>query len=80
MKILKQNIPTTKIYSYELFNDSVKNSAWRKTYGSGNYPLLKWNEAKVILSLESDFLGTEGNKVETARLFAEGRNVRYKII
>ena len=74
----KVKFPTTKIYSYELFNDSVKNSAWRKTYGSGNYPLLKWNEAKVILSLESDFLGTEGNKVETARLFTEGRNIDTK--
>jgi molybdopterin-containing oxidoreductase family iron-sulfur binding subunit len=74
----KAKFPTTKIYSYELFNDSVKNSAWRKTYGPGNYPLVKWNEAKVILSLESDLLGTEGNKVETARLFAEGRNVDTK--
>ncbi|MCU0342686.1 MAG: TAT-variant-translocated molybdopterin oxidoreductase [Ignavibacterium sp.] len=74
----KTKFPSTKIYSYELFNDSLKNSAWRKTHGFGNYPLLKWNEAKVILSLESDFLGTEGNKVETARLFAEGRDVNTK--
>ena len=74
----KVKYPTTKIYSYELFNNSVKNSAWNKTHGSANYPLLKWNEAKVILSLESDFLGTEGNKVETARLFAEGRDVDTK--
>ncbi len=74
----KVKYPSTKIYSYELFNDSVKNSAWQKSYGSGNYPLIKWNEAKVILSLESDFLGTEGNKVETARLFAEGRDVDSK--
>src|SRR5574338_248647 len=74
----KVKFPSTKIYSYELFNDSVKNSAWKKTNGSGNYPLIKWDEAKVILSLESDFLGTEGNKVETARLFTEGRNVDSK--
>jgi len=74
----KARFPTTKIYSYELFNDSAKNSAWRKTNGSGNYPLVKWNEAKVILALESDFLGTEGNKVETARLFAEGRDINSK--
>ncbi len=74
----KVKYPSTKIYSYELFNDSVKNTAWRKTNGTGNYPLIKWNEAKVILALESDFLGTEGNKVETARLFAEGRDVDSK--
>ncbi|MFZ2323232.1 MAG: TAT-variant-translocated molybdopterin oxidoreductase [Ignavibacteriaceae bacterium] len=74
----KQKYPTTKIYSYELFNDSIKNSAWQKCYGTGNYPLLKWNEAKVILSLESDFLGVENNRVETARMFAEGRSVNNK--
>lgn len=75
---LKQKYPTVKIYSYELFNDSIKNSAWQKCYGSGNYPLLKWEEAKVILSLESDFLGVENNRIETARLFTEGRNVDTK--
>lgn len=74
----KTKYPTTKIYSYELFNNSVKNSAWSKTNGSAKYPLVKWNEAKIILSLESDFLGTEGNKVESARLFAEGRDVETK--
>ena len=74
----KQKYPTTKIYSYELFNDTIKNSAWQKCYGTGNYPLLKWNEAKVIVSLESDFLGVENNRVETARMFAEGRSVNNK--
>ena len=67
--------PTTKVYSYELFNEEVRNAAWKKSYGSDTFPLIKWNEAKVIVGLESDFLGTESDKVETARLFSEGRNV-----
>ena len=67
--------PTTKIYSYELFHDEVKNSAWQKCYGSGSFPLIKWNEAKVIVALESDFLGSEGNRVENSALFVEGRDV-----
>ena len=74
----KTKFPSTKVYSYDLFNNDIKNLAWKKTFGSGKYPLVKWNEAKIILSLESDFLGTEGNKVETARLFAEGRDVDTK--
>lgn len=74
----KTKYPTTKLYSYELFNDSVKNSAWRKTHGSGNYPLLKWDEAKIILSLESDFLGTEENKVENSRMYSQNRDVDNK--
>lgn len=67
--------PTTKIYSYELFHDEVRNSAWRKCYGSGSFPLIKWNEAKVIVALESDFLGSEGNRIENSALFVEGRDV-----
>jgi len=67
--------PTTKIYSYELFHDEVKNSAWQKCYGSSSLPLIKWNEAKIIVALESDFLGSEGNKVENSALFVEGRDV-----
>ncbi|MBK8552869.1 MAG: TAT-variant-translocated molybdopterin oxidoreductase [Ignavibacteria bacterium] len=70
----KTTYPSAKVYSYELFNESARNSAWEKCYGSKVYPLIKWNDAKVILSLESDFLGTEGNKVETSRLYTENRD------
>lgn len=67
--------PNTKIYSYELFDNSIRNKAWKKSYGTDSYPFIKWNEAKVIVALEADFLGNDGNKVENARLFAEGRDV-----
>ncbi len=78
LKVLNDFIakfPTTKIYSYELFHDEVKNSAWQKCYGSGSFPLIKWNETKIIVALESDFLGSEGNRIENSALFVEGRNV-----
>ncbi|MDR3611492.1 MAG: TAT-variant-translocated molybdopterin oxidoreductase [Ignavibacteriaceae bacterium] len=71
----KAKYPSVKVYSYELFNEQNRLSTWQKSYGTPNYPLIKWNEAKVIISLESDFLGTEGNKVENTRLYSEGRNV-----
>ncbi len=67
--------PSTKIYSYELFNEQIRNSAWKKSYGSDQFPLIKWDKAKVILALESDMLGTDGDKVETLRLYSEGRDV-----
>lgn len=66
----------TKIYSYELFDEQVRNSAWNKCYKTAKFPLIKWDEAKIILSLEGDFLGTEGNQIENSRLFAKGRNVK----
>lgn len=69
---------STKIYSYELFDNSVRNSVWKKCFGSGEFPAIKWNEAKVILSLDGDFLGESHNKIENARLFSEGRDVINK--
>ncbi len=67
--------PNTKIYSYELFDEQIRNSAWQKCYGINKFPLISWDKAKVILGLETDFLGTDGNKVETSRLYTQGREV-----
>jgi MoCo/4Fe-4S cofactor protein with predicted Tat translocation signal len=71
----KIKYPSAKIYSYELFNEQNRITAWQKSYGNANFPLIKWNEAKIIISLEADFLGTEGNKIENTRLYSEGRDV-----
>ncbi len=67
----RNKYPSARVYSYEPFNESERTAAW----GSENVPFIKWNEAKIILTLEADFLGNEGNKVENVRLFGEGRNV-----
>jgi len=71
----KLKYPTTKVYSYELFNDKNRQSAWKRCYGESSFPVISWGDANVILSLESDFLGNEGNFVEQIRLFAGKRNV-----
>ena len=67
--------PTAKVYSYELTNDSNQRNAFKKSYGTDAVPAVKLDEAKIILSLESDFLGNEGNAVEQARLYSQGRDV-----
>ncbi len=66
--------PTTKLYSYELFTDVNRNSAWQKCYGDGQFPLIQWDKAKLILALEADILGNEGDTIEQMRLFASTRN------
>ena len=70
--------PTAKVYSYEQFNNSIRNSAWEKCYGTDSFPLIKWNEAKLVLALDADFLGTDSNRIENARLFSQGRDVMNK--
>lgn len=70
--------PSARIYSYEPLNSESRSSAWKKCFDSGDFPAIKWNEANVILSLDSDFLGCGDNKVENARLFSESRDVMTK--
>ncbi len=65
----------TKIISYDLFNDNQRRNAWFKCYGTYEYPSIKWNDAEVVLSLDSDFLGNEGNFIENTIKFTSKREV-----
>jgi len=38
-------------------------------------PVVEWEKAKIIVALESDFLGTEGNVIEQTRAFTSNRDV-----
>lgn len=67
--------PGTKIYSYELYNNGNYKNAFKKSYNTDSLPVVKWENAKVILALESDFLATDGNKVEQVRLYTQNREV-----
>lgn len=67
--------PTTKVYSYELSNDSQLRAAWFDTYGVSAIPTTLWDAADVILSFECDFLGTDGNVTEQIAQFASRRDV-----
>jgi len=67
--------PNAKLYTYDLFNSETKRSAWKRSYGSGEPAIPDWSKAKLILALESDFLGTEGAVMEQVREFAANRDV-----
>lgn len=69
----------TKIYSYNLFNDDLRRNAWFKCYGLYEYPSIKWDEANIILALDSDFLGNEGNYIENMRKFTMRREAVKEI-
>lgn len=71
----KQRYSTAEIYSYDLFNNCNKKLGWVKSYGNADLPAINWDEADIILSLESDFLGKEGNHVEATRLFSSRRDI-----
>lgn len=70
--------PTTKVYSYEAINDNNRVNAWQKSYGKRSVPVLQLDKAKIILALESDFLGNESNMLEYTRMFTQNRDVMSK--
>jgi len=67
--------PSAKVYVYDVFTNEIKNSAWKKCYGGESFPLLKWNEANIILALEGDFLGVDGNVIEQMKQFSDRKDV-----
>jgi MoCo/4Fe-4S cofactor protein with predicted Tat translocation signal len=76
-KLLKEfaaRYPTTRLYTYELFNEGTRRSAWAKCYGNNDLPVIAWEKAKVIVTLEADILGNEGQFVEQIRKYAAGRD------
>ena len=72
----QQKYPSAKVYTYDLFNEDIRNAAWKKTHGADVFPLIKWDKAKIIVALESDFLGVGPNKTENTILFAKGREIK----
>lgn len=66
---------TTKLYSIQLANDNNRKIAWQKCFNQNFIPSIKWDKAKIILALESDFLGKEGNRIENSRLYSQARNI-----
>jgi Fe-S-cluster-containing dehydrogenase component len=71
----KSKFPSVKFYTYELHNDSNRATAWKDCFGEVELPAVRFDKAKIILALESDFLGNEGNTTEQIRMFASKRDV-----
>ncbi|MBD3408919.1 MAG: 4Fe-4S dicluster domain-containing protein [Ignavibacteriales bacterium] len=73
---LKERRPNVETIFYEQFSQTSRTRAWKRCYGEGSaFPSIKWDEAKVVLALDSDLLGAEIGKVERRRLFAKTRDV-----
>lgn len=67
--------PTTKLYTYNNFSDLNRRLAWKDVYGISDLPTIDLIKAKVILSIESDFLNTNGDFVPQVREFTKTRDV-----
>ncbi len=71
----KEKYPNTKIFTYEFLENYSKEKALIDFYPNTNLLDYDLTKAKVIVSIESNFLGNEGNIVRNIREFASKRNV-----
>ena len=71
-----KTFPTARVYSYEFFNESTRQEAWELCYGRKNQVIPSWENAKIVVLLEADILGTEGSTIEQIRKITEKRDTK----
>jgi len=76
IKEFSDRYSNTQIYPIKQFNDAHRRNAWKECYGNnGDYPAIKWENAKIIVAIESDILGKDGNVIEQVMGFSANRDI-----
>ncbi|WP_394822690.1 TAT-variant-translocated molybdopterin oxidoreductase [Pendulispora albinea] len=73
---VRARFPQARFHTYTPVDDANAREGARIAFGQPLNALYDYARAKVIVSLESDFLETEPGTVRATRLFGEGRRVR----
>ena len=77
---LNKQLPQAEVYFYEPLNDDHASEALQFAYGREkldrrlNY---HFNKARVVLSLDGDFLGTDANHLKHTREFVQGKKIDH---
>jgi len=72
-KIIAQKFPKAQWFTCDAIDSGIHQRAATQAFGQPVKPLFHYDKAKVILSLDCDFLGGEDNAHEHIRKFAAGR-------
>ncbi len=73
-KIIAQKFPKSKWFTYDAIDSGIHQRAATQAFGQSVKPVFHFDKAKVILSLDCDFLGGEDGAHEHIRKFAAGRS------
>jgi Fe-S-cluster-containing dehydrogenase component len=73
---LAQRFPKARVHTWSAVSDSNSREGARVALGQPVSTLYNYDRARVILSLDSDFLQTESGNVRANKLFAAGRRMR----
>ncbi len=72
-KIIAQKFPKSKWFTYDAIDTGIHQRAATQAFGQSVKPVFNFDKAKVILSLDCDFLGGEDDAHNHIRKFAAGR-------
>ncbi len=73
---LAQRFPKARVHMWSAVSDSNAREGARLAFGRPLNVLYGYDKARVILSLDCDFLQTESGNVRANKLFANGRRLR----
>jgi len=73
--LLAQKFPQAKWYAHEPVDFTIHQQATSLAFGKPVTPSYRLDKAKVIVSLDCDFIGSEENTAQFARSFAVGRKL-----
>ncbi|MCA9666285.1 MAG: 4Fe-4S dicluster domain-containing protein [Myxococcales bacterium] len=72
---IKTRLPKSRIYRHEPADTNNARDGAAMVGAAYMRPIYQLHRAKVIVAIDCDFLGTEGDTVRNARLFAQRRRV-----
>jgi MoCo/4Fe-4S cofactor protein with predicted Tat translocation signal len=72
-KIIAQKFPKSQWFTYDAIDSAIHQRAATQAFGQPVKPVFHFDKAKVILSLDCDFLGGEDDAHNHIRKFAAGR-------
>ena len=75
---ISEKCPNARWHVYEPVDLDLPRQAASLAYGAPAQPFYKLDEARVILSLDCDFIGSEENASNHIRRFAKGRHLDGK--
>lgn len=73
---LRQRLPGARWFAHEAVDYDIHRQAATRAFGQPVRPYFKLDAARVIVSLDADFLGAEEDTYLHVRRFARGRRVR----
>ncbi|MFA7288454.1 MAG: TAT-variant-translocated molybdopterin oxidoreductase, partial [Melioribacteraceae bacterium] len=75
----KAKYPSTKDYYYSPIDNGNKLRAAFKSYGNYSIPTPRYDKAELVLALDDDFLGVDGNSIENTKNYTIKRDAIDKV-